>query len=394
MLWYRIQRHRAKQFEIDRETRPYNWNNPDAVAILNGIAQQLLPPEVLAGYKMDINRPFGDGRDNNGNGIVDEPAEGGEPWADTNGDGIWQAGEPFIDLNGDLRFTADVDDDGIWNPSDAGIADRIPTQDTNGDGVINNNDAFGPVVDNLWEQQLGAPALVDNVMSNDVTGRVFTATGVPLRDDFHLARQLYARHLYVMTLLLSDEDYLAPYDGHDAQVRRYLRLKAKELETTYTNAGMATNLAKEQSAIEAQRRYTCRQIAQWSANCVDFRDSDATNTPFEYDECPWDGWNCVDTNGTPGDLTDDVVYPIDSDPGTDENFGQRIDWEFMVDQSTSGQKVITVGLNTANPPDPQADVPIDDVRHRTRQPCVGCRTARATDYRVVGVPRHAAGKPR
>jgi len=33
----------------------------------------LLPPDLLAGLRMDINRPFGNGRDDNGNGVVDEP---------------------------------------------------------------------------------------------------------------------------------------------------------------------------------------------------------------------------------------------------------------------------------------------------------------------------------
>ena len=47
----------------------------------------LLPPEVLAGLKMNLNPPFGNGQDDNGNNVVDEngvdvsenpPAEGGE----------------------------------------------------------------------------------------------------------------------------------------------------------------------------------------------------------------------------------------------------------------------------------------------------------------------------
>ncbi len=45
------------------------------------IWRQLLPPEMLAGRKLNLNRPLGNGLDDNGNGIVDEPAEfyaGGE----------------------------------------------------------------------------------------------------------------------------------------------------------------------------------------------------------------------------------------------------------------------------------------------------------------------------
>src|SRR5690606_7033766 len=83
VLWYRIQRNR-----VERGLPPFNFNNPDAVAELNNISSQLLPPEVLAGYKMDLNRPFGDGRDNNGNGVVDEPLEAGEPYWDLDGNGV------------------------------------------------------------------------------------------------------------------------------------------------------------------------------------------------------------------------------------------------------------------------------------------------------------------
>ncbi len=35
----------------------------------------MLPPEVFRGLPMDVNRPFGDGIDNNGNGVIDEMGE-------------------------------------------------------------------------------------------------------------------------------------------------------------------------------------------------------------------------------------------------------------------------------------------------------------------------------
>ena len=41
------------------------------------------------------------------------------------------------------------------------------------------------------------------------------------------------------------------------------------------------------------RKLTLPQVAQWAINCVDIRDPDAIQTPFEYDENPWDGWNVV-----------------------------------------------------------------------------------------------------
>ena len=331
VLWYRIQRYRIKQYQQDGTTLPYNWNNPDAVVIINNIAKQLLPPEVLAGYKMDINRPFGDGRDNNGNGIVDEPLEAGEPYLDVNGNNQWDSGEPFIDLDGDGEFYADKNRDGN--------IDTYPTRDLNGDGTIDSSDAE-PIVDTLWLETLKTVIFADHTMGIDVTGNGWFYdsnsngsydSGEPLvNDDAHLARQLYARHLYVMMLLLSDEEYLAPYDPADPSVRGYLRVKAEELEAE----GMDATLAK----IEAQRRYTCRQIAQWAVNCVDFRDADACNTPFEYDECPWDGWGVFDTDNG-------VNYPLDGDVATDENYKQVYDWQTMAtntasDSSLSGIRVI------------------------------------------------------
>ena len=46
------------------------------VTTLSGIDGQFaFAPELFRGLKMDINRPFGDGRDNNGNGVFDEPGE-------------------------------------------------------------------------------------------------------------------------------------------------------------------------------------------------------------------------------------------------------------------------------------------------------------------------------
>lgn len=39
------------------------------------LAGRLLPPEILQGLKMDLNRPWGDGRDTNGNGVIDESEE-------------------------------------------------------------------------------------------------------------------------------------------------------------------------------------------------------------------------------------------------------------------------------------------------------------------------------
>lgn len=296
VLWYRIQRDRER-----RGLQIYNWNNPQAVAILNDICEQLLPPEVLAGYKMDLNRPFGDGKDSpDATGavdlVVDNPAEAGEP---TDGNGKW------IDLNGNTFY--DAPSDSLWDLDPNTAGDQ------------------GVRIDPTMGIDVARPVFVDDGSGGGIAGNGIAEPGElrqpqNLRNDSHLARQLYARHLYVLMLLLSDEDYLAPYDPYDPSVRGYLRLTADRLG----------NPASSANRREARRRYTCRQVAQWAVNCVDFRDPDAANTPFEFDMNPWDGWGCTDGSGT--------YYPLDGDAATDENHRQYVDWASM---GSDGRRVIT-----------------------------------------------------
>jgi len=156
-----------------------------------GVWQDLLPPELLAGLKMDVNRPLGNGRDDNSNGVVDEPQEA--------------AGEQLTLFDGPsstVNVAVDHDNDG-----------------TAGCGTVPS-------------------------------------------------RQLHARHLFVLMMLLRDPVYVFPT----------------------TEAGLTA---------AQQQELTVRRIAQWAVNVVDFRDADSIMTPFEYDENPFDGWD-VD-----GDLTTD-----------------------------------------------------------------------------------------
>ncbi|MEM6329193.1 MAG: hypothetical protein AAF790_02975 [Planctomycetota bacterium] len=282
----------------------------------------LLAPEVISGLRMDVNRPFGDGRDNNGNGVVDEPLEAGEPWIDADGNGVWN-NEPFLDLDNDGRFYADVNADGRLDVND--WVDATP------DGV--NNPL--PVVDSLYAEQLGTPVPFDHTGGADANGRgaVFNVDSrVRVYDDGRMARQLYARHLYCLMLLLMDEDYLAPFDPKDPQVAFYLdpdsflpgtgapgappvrRSVAGQIKEDLmaADASLTDAEASARARRLAQRKLTCRRIAQWAINCVELRDADSICTPFEYDENPWDGWNVVDEAGG-------RVFPLDGDASTDEN---------------------------------------------------------------------------
>ena len=57
----------------------YKWNP--------NLESDFLAPEVIAGLRMDLNRPFGNGKDDNGDGVVDDSLEAGEPFLDVNGNG-------------------------------------------------------------------------------------------------------------------------------------------------------------------------------------------------------------------------------------------------------------------------------------------------------------------
>ncbi|MCA9270566.1 MAG: hypothetical protein KDA41_18920, partial [Planctomycetales bacterium] len=139
-------------------------------------ATKMLPPEVLRGGKMNLNRLWGNDRDDptsGGNGVVDDPAE-------------------------------------------YGVAQTV----------------------------------YDGVYSTAPTGSFFT-------------RQMYARHLFCLMLLLMEP-------GASGQAISY--------QTPTTESGLSSTQLDE---------LTVRRIAQWAINAVDFRDPDAIMTPFEYDVNPF-----------------------------------------------------------------------------------------------------------
>ncbi|HEY3392000.1 MAG TPA: hypothetical protein VGK58_04795, partial [Lacipirellulaceae bacterium] len=131
LLRYRVQFERLR-----RGLAVYNE------ADLSQVVQQLLAPEVIAGRRMDLNRPFGDGRDNGDgvdndndglidddpvrerdptltgnnpdrafNDIVDDPLEAGDPFVDSNAspNGRYDAGEVYYDRDGNGQYTPPLD---------------------------------------------------------------------------------------------------------------------------------------------------------------------------------------------------------------------------------------------------------------------------------------------
>lgn len=212
----------------------------------------LMPLETIAGLKMDLNRPFGNGLDDNGNGIVDEPARvlrSGATFAlDTNYPGeIFLLGTnrqrvPLVTTNFNTGTTPQTFDPLIGADGGFGVPlQRLCQVDVNGDGTVNEADEA-------------------------------------------MARQLYARHLYILGLLAIDFRLANP------------------------------------TSPTPEERARARMIAQWAVNALDFMDRDSIMTPFEYDIAPF----VAKDTAKYGNVTWNVDGFVESSPipaGSDDNEG-------------------------------------------------------------------------
>ncbi|MBL9122061.1 MAG: hypothetical protein JNG90_00405 [Planctomycetaceae bacterium] len=179
--------------------------------------RQLVSWDLARGERLDLNRILGNGIDDNGNGVVDEPAE--VEMATTVGAKMWTAwATPYTSAD--------------------------PLADLNNDG------------------QVLTPPLTGPADTNDT-----------------LARQLLARHLYVLAWAVIDPTQ----DG--------------------TRDALAPLVDSSLSAAEA-RLAIARHLAQWAVNMVDFRDRDSIMTGFEYDVNPFTDEN---GDGLPWDVDDDLT---------------------------------------------------------------------------------------
>lgn len=217
---------------------------------------ELLGTDLLSGLRMDLNRPFGNGIDDDGDGTVDEPSERLT---------LATAGR-FEMFNGSAATRFDHDNDG-WE-----------YRDHNGDGTVDAADD-DPSLPGALAEHLEAS---------------------PVHDRIYKYRQAYARHLYVLMMALVDEAW---YPEWDPVIARKLNADSK-----YDPSDTEKQAAR------------ARAIAQWAINVVDFRDSDSIMTPFEYDIYPFAApsgtvpagqlistWN-ADGDPTTTELGCDVVY--------------------------------------------------------------------------------------
>ncbi len=175
----------------------------------NAAMADLVALDVRMGLPFDINRPFGNAADDNGNGTYDESSataalSGDATINETNGT------ETVATVNG------------------------VRSLDNNGDGLVDTNE--------------------------------------------YLGRYEFAKQLYVLALLATGDTGPAPP----------------------VPALMPYDLISDPNTL---RRIA---LAQWVINVVDFRDTDAINTPFEFDFNPFNGW---EPDGDP-DTADPDAYTV------------------------------------------------------------------------------------
>ncbi len=216
---------------------------------------KMLPAEIMAGQYMDINRPFGNGRDDNANSVVDEPQE-------------------YITNN--ALSPSEAAWNGVYPAEAATPFDLINGMDFNSNGPNSLTDAY----------QSFTKAPVSNFPSPNNGPQVY-------------ARQLYARHLYVLMMLLIDQGYVAAPTAANSWANQ--PVWGGIAETTITNT--------LPSGSTEQTELTARRVAQWAVNVADYRDADSIMTPFEYDVNPFNGWQ---VDGIVDTVEDTSNPPTDS----------------------------------------------------------------------------------
>ncbi|MBC8356016.1 MAG: hypothetical protein H8E66_28905 [Planctomycetes bacterium] len=141
-------------------------------------------------------------------------------------------------------------------------------------------------------------------------------------------RQILARHLFCLLMAVIDEPRYSAGDlstlpSSDGFVRPMATPEVGSFALDTTLPQTAATLAENQLRTRALVALTVRRYAQWAVNAVDFRDSDAIMTGFEYDPNPFDGWQ-VDGNLATNEGTDGVDN--DGDTIVDEADERAVVW--------------------------------------------------------------------
>lgn len=212
----------------------------DAV-IPTGSFRTLFPLEFNRGVPMDLNRPFGNGIDDDNDGEIDEPNEFVTDQGGTTGIVYTGQRARYVTGTGQVGYVGNVLEDyfeaNLLNQTLA-TGDKLTLAATDPDITYTGGSSTNPI---FWGQE---------------------------------TRQLYARHLYCLAQLIVPEDYVFP------SVSRAYTLDLLDKRRN----GTAAEQAAAQTTLRDMRG---RILAQWAVNVVDFRDSDSVMTRFPYDPDPF-----------------------------------------------------------------------------------------------------------
>lgn len=210
-----------RSYRIFDSESPVNGQLP-VVARKRG-QTRLLSPDLGMGVRMDLNAPFGNGFDDNGNTVVDEPTE---PPQGTN---------PFDILAG------------------------APGAFMNFDGNRDGNYIYG--VEEEARQQYAKELYC--LMMLLVDQNYVEPAPTSVRSDGGVGGGAEALDLPTMNAAAAAQVFVGMTAPNPS------------------NPGL--NLVQ----LKTHRWLFARKIAQWAVNCVDFRDRDAIMTPFEFDADPF-----------------------------------------------------------------------------------------------------------
>ncbi|MDA7978417.1 MAG: hypothetical protein MPJ50_06565, partial [Pirellulales bacterium] len=225
----------------------------------------LLAPDLLSGTRMDLNRPFGNNRDevigNSANGVIDE------------GHNLnMGAGPP---------------------PSPIPSAEPEITGEANTDGLVQTvYDLASEGADLIAAGLPGEAAKYSQFLNLQLTDANYDGV---LGNRSHLARHDYARQLFCLMMVLKDPHFRFT-DGSGLEPSDGAALPMIPNPTTRP-PNYPTYLPE----------YTVQRLAQFCANSVDYLDRDSIMTAFEYDADPF-----TDNDG------DGITWDVDGDIATQE----------------------------------------------------------------------------
>ncbi len=242
----------------------------------NSRVAQLFPLEFKQNLPLDLNRPFGNGADDDGDGQIDEANElAGHGIDDTpdnmgmNGFGIDDDGDGIVDDRHEVDEPGELAQ-AFHQPAtninaagtgtvNTGILDEATfTGEVAPENVVDESLLYSNPESHLFDRDLGLydPALRDFI-TTEISGETApTRRGAILQFNGDQSRQLLARHLYCLAQLLLPDDY----------------------EFANTDGGGPYAYGSDERA---------RYIAQWAVNVVDFRDADHNMTRFCFDPDPF-----------------------------------------------------------------------------------------------------------